>query len=180
MAGGDPAACAARRVKPVFIYTLVDPRNSTVFYVGKTENALKVRLSGHICDARAGRSSHGPITRAILAAGLKPMIYQLEVVGDDWAAAERRWIAYYRAVGRLANRADGGQGGSGGGSGNAWRGNTQSREHSARKRLAMKKYQGQLSIDQAVRWRDPEYRARLIGSMTGRMLSDPHQERNLD
>lgn len=97
----------------VSIYVLVDPRDDRVFYVGKTESKLAVRLRCHICDALAGRSSAEADIRAIIEAGLRPIIRQVEAASDDWAAAEKRWIAYYRQLGPIANRTSGGQGVSG-------------------------------------------------------------------
>jgi hypothetical protein len=114
MADDEATTPAARGAKPVTIYVLTDPRHGTVFYVGKTESPLQVRLRGHICDALAGRSSAGAIIREIVGAALRPTIRPIEIVnGGEWALAEKRWIAHYRSLGPLCNRTNGGQGVSG-------------------------------------------------------------------
>jgi hypothetical protein len=41
----------------------------------------------------------------------------------------------------------------------------------------MEKHQAKQSSDQAARWRDPEYRARMLASMAGRKLTDTQKER---
>jgi hypothetical protein len=110
MAVGKVSACSV----PVTIYALVDPRSDQIFYVGKTENELQVRLRGHICDALAGRSSSASVIQEIVSAGLRPSIRVIEVVSfGEWAVAERKWIAHFRSFGLLCNRAKGGEGPSG-------------------------------------------------------------------
>lgn len=49
--------------------------------------------------------------------------------------------------------------------GNAWRGKKQSADHSEKKRRAMGLHQAKQSSDQVARWRDPEYRARVVANM---------------
>lgn len=96
------------------IYTLSDPRDGAVRYVGKTAVSLRVRLRSHIYNAVAnGIKTHvyGWI-RLLHSLGFAPLIEQIEVVsGDGWAARERHWIAYHRFAGTaLTNQTDGGEG----------------------------------------------------------------------
>jgi hypothetical protein len=56
--------------------------------------------------------------------------------------------------------------------GKAWRGKKQSADHAEKKRLAMEPHRAKQSSDQAARWRDPEYRARMLTSMAGRKPTD--------
>ncbi len=101
--------------KPVSIYVLEDPSDYRVFYVGKTESKLGARLRCHICDARSGRHSASVEIMDIINRGSRPVIRQIELVpaGGDWIQVEKKWIAYYRAIGVIANKTTGGQGVSG-------------------------------------------------------------------
>jgi hypothetical protein len=56
-------------------------------------------------------------------------------------------------------------------------GKPNSSEHRAKQREAMGKHQAKQSSDQAARWRDPEYRARMLASMAGRKLTDTQKKR---
>jgi hypothetical protein len=253
MADDQATARDARSARPVTIYVLIDPRDGRVFYVGKTESPMKVRLSGHICDALAGRSSAASVIREIVAADLKPVIQSIEIVVDgEWAATERKWIAHYRLLGPLCNRAKGGEGVSGVLRTNEWisrviasrrrsgraadgakraaekirgrkhsdetkakmstakkgrrpsdatiaatgaryrgkkftpeqaakcglarRGKPNSNEHRAKQRAGMLPHRDQISREQSARWRDPEYRARMLASRAGRKLTDAHKK----
>lgn len=100
------------------IYTLCDPRDLEIRYVGVTVRTLKQRLTGHISDAKRGRESchRNNWIKGILAAGLVPLIAELEVVPHDatWQDRERFWIREYRLKGyNLCNLTDGGEGAKG-------------------------------------------------------------------
>jgi hypothetical protein len=56
--------------------------------------------------------------------------------------------------------------------GNAWRGKKQSADHAEKKRRAMEPLRAKQSSDQAARWRDPDYRARMLASMAVRKHPD--------
>ncbi len=98
--------------RPVSIYVLEDPLNCKVFYVGKTEETLNIRLSRHIASAMTSQLSTTPDILRITKNGSRPVIRLVEFVplGSDWQAAEKKWIAYYRATGTIVNRTSGGQG----------------------------------------------------------------------
>ncbi len=100
-----------------FIYGLFDPRDGELRYIGKTEKALGVRLSGHLCAANQGKNTHlFNWIRLLRTMGEKPYISQIQVLNEveDLNRAEVYWIAFFRAQGcRLTNSTDGGEGTSG-------------------------------------------------------------------
>lgn len=96
--------------KATSIYALVDPRDKTYHYIGKTvQNPPQKRLRQHLLK---------PATEALAEwiqeldqADLKPELHVLEVVPEDadWRAAEVYWIRYGLVHGwTLKNRASGG------------------------------------------------------------------------
>jgi len=93
------------------IYGLYDPRADVLRYVGKTIQSLERRLACHISEAlHRDTDNHrlhwiGEVCRA----GYRPGIFLIEET-DDWEAAERKWIAYFRSLGaNLVNATDGGE-----------------------------------------------------------------------
>ncbi|WP_213761806.1 GIY-YIG nuclease family protein [Caballeronia sp. dw_19] len=99
--------------RKTFIYLLRDPLTQDVRYVGKTVKTLRKRLCGHISQARGGKSDtyRDRWIRGLGEKGFIPLIEQIEVCGDNWAARERHWIAEFRSAGaRLTNHTDGGEG----------------------------------------------------------------------
>jgi len=98
------------------IYTLSDPRDGRVRYIGKTERSLKQRLSQHVYASEQSSHFTANWIKSLLAEGLIPIIEELEVieVGGDWVEAEQRWIKIYRERGAaLTNLGDGGEGNPG-------------------------------------------------------------------
>lgn len=96
----------------VFIYTLSDPRDGQIRYVGKTTN-LKGRLRQHIHEPKTTYKACW--IESLKKAGVRPQIEELEHFdGDDveqWKDAERFWISYLRSLGfRLVNLDAGGLG----------------------------------------------------------------------
>jgi hypothetical protein len=73
------------------IYTLTNPLNGEVFYIGVTKVKLYCRLSAHL-----SRSDHckkkRPIIDSILAARLKPIITQIDEVDISEASY---WEEFY-------------------------------------------------------------------------------------
>jgi len=68
------------------IYTLSNPIDNSIFYVGRTIN-LNVRLSGHI-NQLCYKSKKNDLITKILKSGLKPIIEELDSIecknlGDD-------------------------------------------------------------------------------------------------
>ena len=97
------------------IYSLNDPRDLSVRYVGKTISDLNTRLKCHICRAKNSKKhthKHAWI-KQLLALGLRPLINLIEVVGEDsWIDRERYWISHFK---NLTNLSKGGESGFYGG-----------------------------------------------------------------
>lgn len=88
------------------IYALLDPRDSTVRYVGVTNRPLNVRLSGHM-SSPASRGVKAWI-RELVGLSSRPGIRLLSAPRDKWEDAERGWISWFRARGDLLNVDPGG------------------------------------------------------------------------
>lgn len=95
------------------IYTLSDPRDGSVRYVGKSTQ-VAARYYNHLDYAkRPGRKFRSTNwIRQLLALGLKPTLTIIETVPyHQWADRERHWISHHKAVGaNLTNHNDGGYG----------------------------------------------------------------------
>lgn len=93
------------------IYTLADPQTGDVRYVGMTFRYRK-RFIEHLSRARRGARTYRDCwIRSLLNRGIMPAIEFVEYgQGDGWQDAERRWIAYHGASGRLVNLTSGGEG----------------------------------------------------------------------
>lgn len=96
-----------------YIYSLIDPRDGSHRYVGKTVRPLRARLVSHKQAAMRGNLPVNRWARKVAHIKFGPEINWLETVevGDDWAAREKFWIAEFRNRGeRLLNLTDGGEG----------------------------------------------------------------------
>ena len=88
------------RVGRYLIYGLLDPRDDSLRYVGKTHKRREIRLREHAEHALSGRP--GPVfdwIRELQGEGVRPVIFVLERLAptDDWREAERAAIARWRA-----------------------------------------------------------------------------------
>jgi NUMOD3 motif len=94
------------------IYALLDPRDWSIRYVGKTRRTLGVRLSAHM-TTRSGGWHRDRWVAKLRRLGLRPSISLVQEVPDaDADGAERYWISYFRLVGcALTNGTAGGDGG---------------------------------------------------------------------
>lgn len=95
-----------------YIYSLTDPRDGRIRYVGKTDN-LKRRLRHHIHDAlhRGEKNHRSNWLYNLVSTGQLPTMSVLESGDGDWVVAEKKWIATFRAAGLdLVNATDGGEG----------------------------------------------------------------------
>lgn len=94
----------------VFIYLLLDPVTGEIRYVGWTAKALATRLRQHLRDRCACHRTWW--IRGLLHQGLRPQIQLLQAVpSEQWAEAERYWIAHFRDAGcPLTNGTLGGEG----------------------------------------------------------------------
>ena len=92
-----------------YIYGLVDPLTSEIFYVGKTTNLLR-RLGFHLKDKR--KCDRTKWIGKLNNIGRKPVIIILETAsGRTWPARERWWIRQGRKVKwPLTNVSGGGEG----------------------------------------------------------------------
>ena len=101
-----------------FVYSLIDPRNKEIRYIGKTVVSLSTRLSQHIYAAKNNKwKSHvNNWIVSVLNSGNNPVVNVLSVVSDKYVLAkeEIRLIAYYLKRGaRLTNLTNGGDGAPG-------------------------------------------------------------------
>lgn len=79
-----------------YIYTLTDPRDDLVHYVGKT-NSPKRRNWEHCCKSKA--KEYSPWHEELVAFGLKPILEVVEEVSGNGIIQERQWIEKLRAAG---------------------------------------------------------------------------------
>lgn len=170
------------------VYVLIDPRTQEVRYVGRAKD-LKVRLKRHWRGV--GRSHVATWIRALKRLGLRPQVAIVQQVpADHIAAAERYWIAHYRALGcPMTNIGDGGEGGLTGAHhseetkakiGAAHRGKVVSEESrrrmsEAQKRIATPERRAQ--IGEASRRRSPEANARIGEANRRRIVTEETRER---
>jgi Helix-turn-helix domain/NUMOD3 motif len=97
------------------IYGLYDPRTDELRYVGKTMQAIEVRLRAHLKPSTVLAKTHlYNWIRSLLNQGLRPLIKPIEVVPcERQDEAECWWIAYHREQGAdLVNYTEGGTGGA--------------------------------------------------------------------
>lgn len=97
-------------MKDIIIYTLIDPRNNQVRYIGKSNNP-KQRLANHINRSKSCFNS--PIhcwIRKLLSLNLKPILFIQEICNENnWQEREIYWIQYYREkYENITNVSDGG------------------------------------------------------------------------
>ncbi len=97
----------------VYIYTLTDPRDGIIKYVGKTQTELKYRLNGHGNELhlkRGGRKNNW--IRSLKNLGLMPIIEELDRVDiNEWGFWEQYWISQIKTWGfDLKNESEGGYG----------------------------------------------------------------------
>jgi len=86
------------RVGRYLIYGLLDPRDGSLHYIGKTHKRREWRLAEHIQLARDGDSR--PVydwIRTLLEAGVEPEIFVWRRIpaDADWRQAERDAIAFW-------------------------------------------------------------------------------------
>lgn len=94
-----------------YIYTLADPRDGFVRYVGKTTN-LNERYRCHVNPAKSINDHRTNWLRSLRKSGLTPVMEVLEEIHSDddsaWRDAERFWIESLRCLGcKLVNTQNG-------------------------------------------------------------------------
>jgi hypothetical protein len=95
-------------METVYIYTLSDPRDNLIKYVGKTVNP-RVRKSSHC--TRSVKTICGNWIKNLKRAGLLPVFEILdETNNEDWVLMEKYWISQIKAWGfNLKNMTSGGE-----------------------------------------------------------------------
>lgn len=88
-------------MKPGRIYTLTNPVNDEVFYVGSTTQSLTERLNVHIWNSPS--SPHGNIGRYLSKSKIRPIIEEVEcfenISNVDLRKEEMFWIRQFKAWG---------------------------------------------------------------------------------
>jgi hypothetical protein len=91
------------------IYVLIDPRNNSIKYLGKTIKSLNKRLSSHMIDNSKSKKSSW--IKSLKSQNLKPIIQLVDVVENDWEFWEEYWITNIKMLGiDLLNHTNGGEG----------------------------------------------------------------------
>jgi hypothetical protein len=94
------------------IYTLKDPFNNEIKYVGKTKSSIKHRLNQHCCKQNLKNKSHTiNWIKSLLKKNAKPIIEELDEVNDEnWETEEKYWIEQLIQWGfKLTNTTKGGE-----------------------------------------------------------------------
>jgi group I intron endonuclease len=98
-------------MRKAYIYKLIDPRCSSVRYVGKSVQP-KRRLNDHISQSKNLKYYCSNWIKSLLAEGLKPIMEIIEeCTEDNWKERELFWIEEYEKTCKLTNTAIGGMGG---------------------------------------------------------------------
>jgi hypothetical protein len=101
-------------MRKVKIYTLADPRNNEIRYVGKTVQSLEKRLCGHISAAITNKEHNyrSNWIKQLTNNNLLPIIELVESVDENiWEQTEQYWIAQFKAWNfSLVNMTEGGDG----------------------------------------------------------------------
>lgn len=97
-------------VRPTFIYTLADPRDGLVKYVGKTVDVCK-RKSSHIHPPDKDTTRKSKWVKKLINLGLRPIFEIVDKVGENWIEAEQAYIRLFKSYGApLYNHSIGGEG----------------------------------------------------------------------
>jgi hypothetical protein len=94
-----------------YIYLLIDPRDKSVRYVGKTSNP-KYRLSGHITECKKEKVVHRRARwiKSLLRENLKPEIKFVKICRlEEFESVESEYIKMYKSY-KLTNSDETGQG----------------------------------------------------------------------
>ncbi|PHJ65016.1 hypothetical protein VF04_04330 [Nostoc linckia z7] len=91
-----------------YIYVLADPRDGSIFYVGRTTMSLNRRLHTHIRDGKKQRTEKGKYIAQMLAVGVRPQIREVELVTnatrEEAIAKEEAWQQFYSITNTLTNK----------------------------------------------------------------------------
>jgi group I intron endonuclease len=96
----------------VIIYTLTDPRDNLIKYIGKAKS-INTRLYTHMVNCNLKKNTKKTAwLKSLKSQGLVPIIEELDTVGyENWKETEKYWIAQFKAWGfNLKNLTSGGDG----------------------------------------------------------------------
>lgn len=101
--------------KKIYIYTIKDPRDYQIKYVGKTVNInrrFKEHISPYYLKTNTAKNNW---IKKLLSENLQPIFEVLETCENiNWCDREKHWINYYRELGfDIKNMCDGGEGNHG-------------------------------------------------------------------
>lgn len=81
------------------IYKLIDPRDESVMYVGKTTESMSSKLNTHRASAKNRIDKRSLWIKELQSQGLAPKYDIIEYVEEEqWPEREEYWIKYYRKV----------------------------------------------------------------------------------
>jgi hypothetical protein len=94
------------------IYVLIDPRDNSYRYIGKTKNELNRRLRGHIRSSlNSVKTKKEYWINSLIKQNLNPIIKLIEECNSsNWEDREIYWIKYYSKIYNLTNSTEGGDG----------------------------------------------------------------------
>ena len=100
--------------KMVYIYSLKDPRDYQIKYIGKALDIDK-RYKQHIKNYTNKKSLKSSWVLSLLQYGLQPILEIVEICNESkWQEREKYWIKYYKELGfDLKNMTNGGDGNTG-------------------------------------------------------------------
>lgn len=98
-------------MKSAFIYTLTDPRDGKIKYVGKTIN-IDHRFKSHLWKNKNDKTIKNHWIQHLIKQGLKPEIETIDIVPEcQWQFWEQYWICQVKSWGfSLKNGDNGGLG----------------------------------------------------------------------
>jgi hypothetical protein len=85
--------------KFIYIYTLTDPRDGLIHYVGKTNNPQRRKYEHQKKTTRKHGPLYAPWHESLLASGLQPIFNILEEVVWPGIVAEKTWMKKLREEG---------------------------------------------------------------------------------
>jgi hypothetical protein len=162
-------------MRPIYIYSLSDPRDESVMYVGKTYHQKK-RAYQHFSSCVKCKTPKDRWIFELKQCGLKPVFKILEITDEHhWKWCEKKHISFFKAAGfPLTNSNSGGTGCCG---------RKFSEEHKKKISMALKGRKCPENVKMAVskankgrKWTD-ETRSKLMPKRFGRILSEETKEK---
>lgn len=100
-------------MRQVTIYSLIDPRDNVIKYIGKTVKTIEQRLSQHVFQWKRDKGRHNKLNswiKSLAKLELKPIIEVIDICDEsNWKEYERGYIALMKSCGApLKNQTIGG------------------------------------------------------------------------